>query len=624
MNGNDWSFLDLRTPFKEGSLRLRYFSILSLVLVFCCVAPLVAQTATAPGGQDSVPVFKTQARAVLVDVVVTRENGEAVTALHKGNFKVLEEGKEQSIDFFEEHTAKTVPPGALPPMPKMPPNVYTNVPPVPESDSVNVLLLDSLNTPVEDQSYVHKQIMDYLKTMEPGTRTAIFLLGSKLRFVQGFTTDASLLSVALNDKKNAPEKEILLRTRSDTAEDVSQLSTMKTTNEHVTAGLGAIMAANHESLQYDYSRRIEMTLEALDYLARYLGGVPGRKNLIWFASSFPVTVFPNYGQMVTLNNNLHVPASEIKTTADLLTVSKVAVYPVGAGGMMNDNWMEGASSGTERASGGGAFLNNLAGLGGENDVRAMRIMAMEQLASDTGGKAFFNTNDLNTTIKRVIDDGSHYYTLAYTPTNNKLDGSYRRIEVKVSATGKYKLAYRHGYNADDMKTAEPRTESDPLRPLLKFGLPDSTQLLYAVRVAPAAQQPAPNAIRAGKNPALTGPVTRYTVDFMIRWTDVAFDLRPDGTHHGKIQMALQAYDRDGKAVNWEGGSDEMNVKPDTWTAIKKSGIPAHMEIDLPNEEIYLNTGVYDWGSNKAGTLEIPLSPSNAATVPSAPPTPGAK
>ena len=82
-----------------------------------------------------------------------------------------------------------------------------------------------------------------------------------------------------------------------------------------------------------------MTLEALDYLARYLGGVPGRKNLIWFASSFPVTVFPNYGQMETLNH-LHVPADEIKKTADLLTVSKVAVYPIGAAGMMNDHWME--------------------------------------------------------------------------------------------------------------------------------------------------------------------------------------------------------------------------------------------------------------------------------------------
>ena len=624
MNGNDCSFLDLRPPFKEGSLHLRSCSLLSLVLVFCYVAPLVAQTAPAPGGQDSVPVFKTQARAVLVDVVVTRENGEAVTALRKENFKVMEDGKEQSIDYFEEHIARTLPPGAIPPMPKMPPDVYTNIPPVPESDSVNVLLLDSLNTPVEDQSYVHKQIMDYLKTMEPGTRTAIFLLGSKLRFVQGFTTDASLLSAALNDKMNAPEKEILLRTRSDTAEDVSQLRTMMTTNGHVIAGLGAVMAANHDSLQYDYSRRIEMTLEALDYLARYLGGVPGRKNLIWFASSFPVTVFPNYGQMVTLNNQLRVPASEIKTTADLLTVSKVAVYPIGAGGMMNDHWMEGDIAGNGRASGGGAALNGIAGFGGENDRRALLIMGMEQLASDTGGKAFFNTNGLNTAVKHAIDDGAHYYTLAYTPTNGKLDGSYRRIEVKVSATGKYKVAYRHGYNADNMKTAEAMPQSDPLRPLLKFGLPDATQLIYGVRVAPAAQQPAPNATRAGMNPALTGPVTRYALDFMIRWKDVDFNLRPDGTRRGKIQLGLLAYDRDGKAVNWEDGTQEMNVKPDTWTAIQKSGIPAHMEIDLPNEEIYLNTGVYDWGSNKAGTLEIPLSPSNAATVQSAPSTPGAK
>jgi VWFA-related protein len=611
-------------------LRLRYLSLLSLVLVFFCIAPLVAQTASAPGGQDSVPVFKVHAHAVVLDVVVTRGNGDAVTGLQKENFKVMEEGKEQPIDFFEEHTAKTLPPSAPALMPKLPSNVYTNVPPVPESDSVNILLLDSLNTPVEDQSNVHKQILDFLKTMEPGTRTAIFLLGSKLRYVQGFTTDTSVLSAALNDKKNEPEKEILLRTHSDNAEFERQMTSMTSINGHPTGATAAVLEANGDSAQYEYSRRIEMTLEALDYLARYLGGVPGRKNLIWFASSFPVTIFPNYGQMATLNHLL-VPAGEIKTTADLLTVSKVAVYPVGAQGMMNDHWMEaggagaGGSAGIGRASANGAaLLNHIAGPGGENDTRAMQIAAMEQLASDTGGKAFFNTNDLNTAVKRAINDGAHYYTLAYTPTNSKLDGTYRRIEVKVSATGKYKLAYRRGYNADDMKTSEIRPESNPLRPLLKFGLPDATQLLYGVRVAPVAQQPAPNAKRAGMNPALTGPVTRYTLDFRIHWTDVDFDLRPNGTHYGKIQLGLLAYDRDGKAVNWEDGTQEMNVKPDTWIAIQKYGIPAHMEIDLPNEEIYLNTGVYDWGSNKAGTLEIPLSPSSAATAQSAPPKPGEK
>src|ERR1035437_3526198 len=419
----------LYCPWSQGgAMRLRALGLIAMMAAWCFAAGVQGQTA-ASVEKRPVPLFKVRAHAVVVDVVVTRENGEAVTALRKGSFKVMEEGKEQSIDFFEEHTAKTLPPGALPPIPKLPPDVYTNVPPVPESDSVNILLLDSLNTPVQDQSYVHKQIMDFLKTMEPGTRTAIFMLGSKLRFVQGFTTDNSLLSAALNDKKNAPEKEILLRTRADDAVVGRQLSFMSAAaNGHTTGGMAAVRDADREVARYEFSQRISMTLEALDYLARYLGGVPGRKNLIWFASSFPVTVFPNYGQMVTLNY-LHVPAGDIKTTADLLTVSKVAVYPIGAGGMMNDHWLY-ADGGLGEVGGGGALGRNIMGDAAE---RSDKIAAMEQLASDTGGKAFFNTNDLNTAIKRAIYDGAHNYTLAYTPTNDKLDGSYRRIEVKARA-----------------------------------------------------------------------------------------------------------------------------------------------------------------------------------------------
>ena len=597
-------------------MRLRALGLMAIMAAWCLTANILGQTA-ASTEQEPATVLKVNARTVLVDVVVTRADGEAVTSLRKENFSVMEDGKEQLIDFFEEHTSKTLPPGALPPLPKLPPDVYTNVPPVPENDSVNILLLDSLNTPVEDQRNVHKQIMDYLKTMEPGTRAAIFLLGSKLRFVQWFTTDASLLSAVLNDKKNGPEKESLLRTRSENAEIEGHMITMTSINGRPTAATGAVLDANRESAQYEVSQRISMTLEALNFLARYLGGVPGRKNLIWFASSFPVTVFPDRGQMAALNKQ-HVQTGEIKKTADLLTASKIAVYPVNAQGIMNDHWLEGGG-GSGRAT-----LNSIAGVGGDSDDRAMQIMAMEKLANDTGGKAFINTNDLHMAIKRAVNDGAQYYTIAYTPTNNKLDGSYRRVEVKVNAAGKYNLAYRRGYYADDMTLAEAGPESNPLRPLLRFGLPGATQLIYGVRVTPAAQQPAPNAKRAGMNPALIGPVTRYSIDFMIHWTDVAFDLTPDGIHHGKIQVGLLAYDRNGKAVNWEDGTQKMDVKPETWAVIQKSGIPAHMEIDLPNEDIYLNTGVYDWGANKAGTLEIPLSPSKAATAQSESPTPGAK
>jgi hypothetical protein len=288
----------------------------------------------------------------------------------------------------------------------------------------------------------------------------------------------------------------------------------------------------------------------------------------------------------------------VKETADLLTVSKVAVYPIGAEGMMNDHWTE--SDNSSRAS-----LNDLSGYGGENDRRAMRIMAMEQLAADTGGKAYYNTNDLNAAMQHAIANGSHYYTLIYTPTNKKMDGSYRRIEIKLTE-GRYKLAYRRGYNADDSATAQAEPETDPLQPLLVRGLPGVTELLYGVRVVPAAQQPGPGAKQAGANPKLKGPVTRYTADFMIRSADVAFNQAPDGTRTGKILVELMAYDLDGRPVNWVGVTQGMSVDAKAFAAMQKTGVPAHLEIDLPNSDATLVTGIYDWGANKAGTLEIPI------------------
>jgi VWFA-related protein len=552
----------------------------------------------------------------VVDVVVTKGSDEPVLALHKQDFEVKENGKPVAIDYFEEHTAKALPPGALSPLPKMPPNVYTNVPPEPESDSVNVLLLDSLNTEKPDQSYVHGQILNFLKNMQPGVRCAIFTLGSKLRFVQGFTTDSSVMLAALNDKKTGvfPENDPSSRSRADDQADKDRIATMVTMmNGHMTAGIGAVAEAQADSSSFQYGVRTSMTLEALQYLARYLGGVPGRKNLIWFASSFPVTVFPTSAQTEVMNR-IHVNVNEVKQTADLFTSSKVAVYPIGAEGMMNDHWMEasgaGAGGGSPNVSGasvGGATLNSIAGPGGEADARAMRITAMEQLAADSGGKAFFNTNDLNAAMTRAINDGAHYYTLVYTPTNKKMDGQYRRIEVKLNQ-GKYKLAYRRGYNADDSLAQDVEPETDPLHPLLMHGLPSATQLLYGVRVVPASPQPEPSATRAGKNPKLAGPVTRYNVDFMIRWTDVELQPTQQQTRAGKIQVDLLAYDGEGKAVNWTGGTQAMNLKPEIYTAIQKSGIPAHIEIDLPNTDLYLVTGVYDWSTGKAGTLEIPIHP----------------
>jgi hypothetical protein len=188
-----------------------------------------------------------------------------------------------------------------------------------------------------------------------------------------------------------------------------------------------------------------------------------------------------------------------------------------------------------------------------------------------------------------------------------MDGSYRQIEVKL-AKGKYKLAYRHGYNAEDTPVSETKPSMEPLAPLLQFGMPSATGILYGVRVGPAAIQPAPDARRAGQNDRLNAPLTRFDVDLIVRAEDVVLQSDPQGGRSGKILVGLKAYDRDGNALNWEGNLETLDIKPDQYNTIEDKGLPAHLEIDLPsNTNVHLVTAVYDFNSGKAGTLEIPVS-----------------
>ena len=612
-------------------MNLQFSRILPSAFFFFCVAPLYAQ-APAPAAQAQVPVFKANAHAVVVDVVVTKGSDPA-TALPKNNFQVFEDGKPQTIDFFEEHSARTLPPGALPALPKMPPNVYTNVPSAPESDAVNVLLLDSLNTPPQMISYARKQILDFLDHVKPGTRMAIITLNGKLSFVQGFTSDAALLREVVI-KQTAPGISPSLVTKGEIG-DEQELEAFISANgpsgpggightttsggnapsgpgwENPTAPISATTAIADAFASYQSSKsanRTRMTLEAIADVARYLAAVPGRKNLIWFAGDFPIFVFPKFDQRMEFADNV-IALSQVQRTADLLTAARVAVYPAYANGMMDDDIFSADNRGPASAAGigNGASMAGMDNYSASNADRASEIAAMNQIASDTGGKAIYNTNDLDTAIGRSIADGSHYYTLVYSPTNKKMDGHYRKIEVKLGDS-KLKLSYRHGYNADEDSALvqDPKKETDPLRKQLSHGMPNATQILYGVRVVPAAPQPPANAKRAGKNAALTGPTTRYNVDFMIRWQDVKLDPTPQGTRGGSIQVGLLAYDREGKAVNWAEATQGMNLDPNVYAAIQKSGIPVHAEIDLPNTDVYLETGIYDWASGKAGTLEIPL------------------
>src|SRR6202044_2736214 len=108
------------------------------------------------------------------------------------------------------------------------------------------------------------------------------------------------------------------------------------------------------------------------------------------------------------------------------------------------------------------------------------------------------------------------------------------------------------YYAADAKTLKAeatKTASDPLRPFMGPGIPDSTQIPLALRVQRGATQVDISA-HAGNNDKLKGPLTRYSVDFVIAARGLEFDTTPDDARHGKIEAAMVVYDEEGKPLNW--------------------------------------------------------------------------
>lgn len=597
--------------------------LVPLLAPFVLLSGVPAQTPQQPSSQA--PVLHAQAHDVVVDLVVTDEKGAPVTGLKASDFQIFENGKPQTADFFEEHQAKTIPPGFKAPLPAAAPNFHTNIPPAPESDSVNILLLDLLNTPQQDFAFTREQVLEFLHNVKPGSRMAIMTLGDKLNFVQGFTDDPAKLATALDTPKGStPGAAQGIVTRGEAA-DINASIAMRQSSAigSGTSGADAIAHAFERYESFAQLNRSMMTLEALQAISRYLANMPGRKNLLWFSSEFPVYLLPNLSERANMQD-VAQPLSVVRKTADMLTTARIAVYPIQAEGVMSDSWFlaDSGGPGNSPVYAGGANAPNMGNAAGmmtmgslmsDASRRASILQQMHQLADDTGGKALYNNNDLAGAASHAVDDGSHYYTLTYSPTNKKFDGSYRKIEIKP-IDKRWKLAWRRGYNADQPDQRALQVTGEPLHPLMIMGLPNASEILYAIKVLPAAKQPEANTPMAGKNDKLKGPFRRISVDFFIRWSDLKFAPDSGDTHKADLQIEILAYDRNGTALNWNGGTLLMKLKPETWAAIQKSGVPTHLEIDVPrDQDVVLSTGVYDYGSSRAGTLQVdaPAQPSTA-------------
>jgi len=587
---------------------LRVPSVLFTLGLFSLFAGTAfAQTPPPPESEAPATTLQVTARNVLLDVVVTDKQDKPVSGLRKEDFQVFEDGKPQTITFFEPVFPAAAGAALEAPVPPLPPNTFTNVPAVAPNNAVNVLLMDALNTDMGDQAFVHKEMVRYLASIPPGTRIGILLLSEKLRIVQGITQDSTLLRASLARLAANPSQSALLLTPGETE---AQLGAVNMIMEQATANNSAQIQASANALQefmaqqntFETNARTAMTMEALQQIARYLSGIPGRKNLIWVLGSFPACIASECPNSYM---------DEYKKTVDALPDARVSVYPIDARGIKTSSMHDVENAKTPGLAGNPQQANEAQrdSLRGDAHVDAINQGNAELLAKETGGKATYNGNDFKDQLAADIDNGSRYYALAYTPTDHRELGRERKIEIKI-ASGGYKLSYRRSYFEDtpkELKAAQAAAAKDPLRPLMDRGMPNFTELRYRENLAPARVQPAADAPRAGDNAALKAPFTRYSVNFSLATDGLTLLPGADGVRRGTIEVALVAYSQEGTPLNWQVRIFGLAIRPDQNAIAQASGIPFHFDFDLPPGDVYLRTGIYQASTGMAGTLELPLS-----------------
>ena len=621
---------------------LRCLGRFFLAAVFGSSALISAQTTAKPAPSSAQPVttIRTSSDLVVVDVVATDSRQNPVHSLSASDFTVLEDGHPQTIKVFEEHTAGApMRPG---PSVKLDPGEFTNYSPAPGNGALNILLLDKLNTPMTAQADVRDEVLRFLKEMAPGTRIAIFALTTELHMLQGFTSDPAVLRALVEGKKALPGGSVLMNdpVGGDEPGADDPMMDMVADSEGSDPDAATIEASLQQfeaiTQSFQLQLRARYTLDALNLLARYLSRLPGRKNLIWFSGSFPVTILPDPDlenlqspqsskAPPGLTNPFVVVASaedEFRETTDLLARSQVAVYPIDARGLMVQPMMNVANSGRKYVRTPSAFSNDTLKFAQQT---ADEHGTMLQMAQATGGRAFMNTNGLKEAVERAMEEGSNYYTIAYTPANHDWNGSFRKIQVKLERQG-VSIAYRRGYYADDPNAPVRHKEApggkdeaapySPLRAAMLHGAPVPTQLLFVARVRPMATETEP-ALAPGNQVAakISGPYRRYLVNFIFNPRIVRWGSTDDGLYHCALQFATFVYDVEGKLINVQSNGMETNFTASQYAAAMNTDLTYPEQISVPAKgEYYLRIGMHDVGSDRVGALEVPV-----ATVAKLPP-----
>ena len=388
--------------------------------------------------QDQTPVFRAESTLVEFTLIAIDKDGNPVTDLKKEEIVVKDKGRPRDLAVFRYEGGeqqRIVPP-------ELPTGIFTNSPDLTPGAPRNVtaIVLDTLNTQPREQTWVKAQAMRYLGGLMNNTRVAVYLLGQDLTVVHDFSDDDASLRERIGHipiREPAPTLGMI----DDMAREMDNLLSWMEAQRMPVPVIVALLQGERFAHQSADEQRTRTTLQLLEGLGDHLAGITGRKSVVWFGSS--ITMLSITGNLEKNTAGGSISHEElIRDTARRLAQQGVTMYMFDARGMQVE-----ANSTAEiykaRSSIRGNPNDPYERLKANAALSADTTPAMAKFADITGGRFYWNTNDVGHAVDEIVADSEGTYSLGFY-ADGEPDDKWHNLDVSVTRKG-VKLQHRDGY-----------------------------------------------------------------------------------------------------------------------------------------------------------------------------------
>jgi VWFA-related protein len=533
------------------------------------VAVQAQQPPPAPPSGQAPPTFRVEVNYVEVDATVTDAAGNQVSDLTAADFEVLEDGKPQKISAFSLVNI---------PVERADRPLFAAAPielDVQSNERANgrvyLMVLDDLHIHPMRGARVKVAARRFIERhFGTNDMAAIVYTSGRADAGQEFTNNRRLLLAAIDRFTGRKMRSATL----DRLDQYRSTQGMRQQGERV-----------DDPNVAERGFHARNTLDSVRQLADYLAGVRGRRKAMLFISEgidYNINdVFTNRDASTVMDSTRDAIGAATRANVSIYSIDPRGLTAMGDEGIEVDSFPDDPGTGITSTS----MLDEL----------RLSQDSLRTLSEETGGFAAVNRNDFDGAFERVVRDNSTYYVLGYYPINDRRDGRFRKIEVRVKRPG-LQVRSRKGYQAPRGRAPETKAA-------------DAPNASAAMRDAMSSPLPISGIGMSVFAAAFKGTAPNATVAIAVEVAAGRFKYaEKDGSFANNLEVGFTAIDNKGKMHAGDRNTINLTLKPETFERVKARGFRVISQIDLPPGRYQLRIGAAESGGQAGSVLydlEVP-------------------